>query len=142
MNIIENMDKYDASHLYFCESIKNNVMNEGKFIRILYSNELFTMNGISILLNNIQNANSYKNKYNFNIELINNIKFIEENILHTINIKNKTPQYKIYQQIKNGNIKVFENNEICNNLVLKISGIWETELFYGITYKFLKINHL
>ena len=63
MNIIENMDKYDASHLYFCESIKNNVMNEGKFIRILYSNELFTMNGISILLNNIQNANSYKNKY-------------------------------------------------------------------------------
>lgn len=142
MNIIENMDKYDASHLYFCESIKNNVMNEGKFIRILYSNELFTMNGISILLNNIQNADSYKNKYNFNIELINNIKFIEENILHTINIKNKTPQYKIYQQIKNGNIKVFENNEICNNLVLKISGIWETDLFYGITYKFLKINHL
>ena len=32
--------------------------------------------------------------------------------------------------------------EKTNNLfMLKISGIWETDQFYGLTYKFVKINH-
>ena len=51
---------------------------------------------------------------------------------------------KIYEQLKNGNIKVFTNEmsyKINNNaFVLKISGVWETEQNYGVTYKFSKIN--
>ena len=54
----------------------------------------------------------------------------------------KTPQYKIYEQIKNGNIKMFNdigNKSICS-FILKISGIWETQNNYGLTYKFIKVN--
>ena len=79
------------------------------------------------------------------MELIESIKSIEENILKIVNIKNKIPQFKVSSQLKNGNIKFFLENvdKISNNLfILKISGIWETATQYGVTYKFLKINHL
>ena len=59
-----------------------------------------------------------------------------------IEIKNKISQLKIHEQLKNGNIKLF--NEVTNknncSFILKISGIWETHSNYGLTYKFIKIN--
>jgi hypothetical protein len=152
MNLVKNIDQYDENNVYFCEPIKNNVMNDGLFIRILYSTPSFVLNGINLLiiLNDIS-VEKYYNKYkcNFNPtnhkDLIENIKSIEENILKNVNIVNKIPQFKIYEQLKNGNIKIFfENVENVNNglFMLKISGIWETEFHFGITYKFVKINHL
>jgi len=149
MNIVKNIEQYDENNIYFCESIKNNIMNEGSFIRILYSTHQFVMNGIYLYVNlNDISIEKFYNKYkcNFNAilnkELINKIKIIEENILKKLIINNKTPQYKIYEQLKNGNIKVFcENNLKFNNqFILKISGIWETSVNYGLTYKFIKIN--
>jgi hypothetical protein len=152
MNLVKSIEQYDENNIFFCEPIKNNVMNDGLFIRILYSTPLFALNGINllILLNDIS-VEKYYNKYkcNFNPinhkDLIENIKSIEETILKNVNIVNKIPQFKIYEQLKNGNIKIFsENRENINNglFMLKLSGIWETEFHFGITYKFVKINHL
>ena len=56
------------------------------------------------------------------------------------------PCFKVAEQIKNNNIKLFlDNEELDANkmlFILKISGIWETESQYGVTYKFIKTNHL
>ena len=114
MNIVKNIDQYNDDFVYFCDPIKNNIMNNGNFIRILYSTSLFVLNGI------------YLNIY------INQLK---------INILGKAPQYKIYEQISNGNIKIFSDNidNITNNFLLKIAGVWETEYHYGLTYKFIKL---
>jgi cytochrome c biogenesis protein ResB len=152
MNIIKKIDQYNENYLYFCDPIKNNIMNDGKFIRILYSSHYFILNGIYLYipLHEIS-IEKYYNKYkcNFNVydhrDTIESIKTIEENILKQVNIKNKTPMNKIYEQLKNGNIKIFTNElsyKPCNNaFILKISGVWETELHYGVTYKFSKINN-
>jgi len=151
MNIVKTIDQYDDNNIYFCEPIKNNVMNDGFFIRILYSTPLFVINGINlfIALNDVA-IDKYYNKYrcSFNAvnhkQMIESVKTIEENLLKNVNIKNKIPQFKIYEQLRNGNIKIFSENveKINNNLfMLKISGIWETEFHYGVTYKFVKINH-
>ena len=151
MNIVKNINQYDEHNIYFSEPIKNNVMIDGFFIRIMYSTNLFVLNGITLLipLNDIyieKYYNKYKCSFNVNThrELIENIKSIEEKLLKDVNIKNKIPQFKVADQLKNGNIKIFLENieKITNNLfMLKISGIWETATQYGITYKFLKINH-
>ena len=151
MNIVKTIEQYDDNNIYFCEAIKNNIMNDGSFIRILYSNHQFVMNGIYLYINlNDVSIEKFYNKYkcNFNAilnkDLINNLKVIEENVLKKTIIKNKIPQYKIYEQIKNGHIKIFcENNNIKfnNQFILKISGIWETNTNYGLTYKFIKINN-
>jgi predicted methyltransferase len=151
MNIVKTIEQYDENNIYFCEPIKNNVMNDGFFIRILYSTSLFVINGINLFISlNEVNIDKYYNKYRCSFNTVNhknmieNVKIIEENLLKNVNIKNKIPQFKIYEQLKNGNIKIFSENieKINNNLfMLKISGIWETEFHYGVTYKFVKINH-
>ena len=151
MNIVKYIEQYDENNIFYCDPIKNNVMNNSNFIRIIYSTPLFVLNGINLFLSfNDINVEKYYNKYkcSFNIsahkDIIEYIRIIEANLLVNVNIMCKNPQYKIYDQIKNGNIKFFSENieKISNNLfMLKISGIWETETHYGVTYKFLKINH-
>jgi hypothetical protein len=147
MNLVKSINQYNEDNIYFCEPIKNNVMNEGKFIRILYSTHNIVLNGIYLLVHiNDITCDKYYNKYkcNFNTvhnkDIIDNIKTIEENILRKIEIK-KIPQLKIYEQLRNGNIKLFNevNKSFCS-FILKISGIWETQFNYGLTYKFIKIN--
>jgi hypothetical protein len=73
---------------------------------------------------------------------MNSLKNIEENILKKMGIEDKTPQFKVYEQLKTGSIKIFgEAITKQNNLfILKISGVWETPQNYGLTYKFIKIN--
>ena len=155
MNILKSIDQYDENYVFFFEPIKNNILNDGNFIRIVYSTPQFILNGIYLLipLNDII-IEKYYNKYkcNFNVTtheyLLQSIKKIEENILEKYSIGcnenlNKIPNFKIYEQMKNGNIKIFSENikkSLHHLFVLKISGIWETETCYGLTYKFIKIN--
>ena len=149
MNIVIRIDQYDDKCIYFCEPIKNNIMNDGNFIRILYTNPQVTLNGVYLFikLNDIV-CEKYYNKYKCNFDVVNhsdiidNLKVIEENILKKIDIKEKTPQFKIYEQIKNGNIKIFNDigNKSSCSFILKISGIWETFSNFGLTYKFVKVD--
>lgn len=191
-NICQKIEQYDKNGVYLCDPIRNNIINDGNFIRILYSNSLFTLNGIYILFPlNVLSIEKYYNKLkcNFNISqhksLIEQIRMIEYDILKKV-CKNKIPHYKIFDQLKNGNIKIFNDevsfwnedpvknnnsmtppssNELHTNtshpvpsgfdggsknhaktinesleFILKISGIWESEMNYGITFKFIKVN--
>jgi hypothetical protein len=146
MNIVKNIDQYNEDHVYFLEPIKNNIMNNGNFIRIIYSTSLFILNGIYINISiNYTSVDKYYNKYkcSFDInqyrDLIEKLRIIEEGLIKKISILGKVPQFKIYEQLKNGNIKVFSetSDKIGNTFLLKIAGIWETETEYGLTYKFL-----
>ena len=148
MNIVKNIEQYSDDCVYFCDPIKNTIMNDGNFIRILYSTPLFILNGIylAVMINQLT-VERYFNKYKCafdianNIETIHRIKHIEETILSKIKINGKMPQYKVYEQIRTGNIKVFADNidEVTNKFLLKIAGIWETDYSYGLTYKFVKL---
>ena len=150
MNIIEYLENFNIDNVYFCEPIKNNIIVNGSFIRILYSNEQLVLNGIYLYVH-FQNISieKYFNKYKCTFDLqthsklIDNIKQIEDSILKKTNIKNKSPSYKINDLLKNGNIKIFSENidKINNGFLLKISGIWEDDNFYGVTYKFIQVNH-
>jgi hypothetical protein len=124
-------------------------MNDGNFIRIIYSTHNFTLNGIYLLLTlNDVSCEKYYTKYrcNFNVlnhkDIIDNLKIIEEDLLKKCEIKDKIPQFKINEQLKNGNLKIFTDigNKNVFTFILKISGIWETQHNYGLTYKFIKGN--
>jgi hypothetical protein len=90
----------------------------------------------------------YYNKYkcSFNVlthkKIIDKIKCIEENILNIYRPYGKTKQFKIYEQLQNGIVKIFNevDNKKNNDFILKISGIWETPINCGLTYKFIKLN--
>ena len=148
MNIVKNIEQYNEDNVYFLDPIKNNIMNNGQFIRIIYSTSTFMLNGIyiKINLNNIS-IEKYYNKYKYsfdifqNLKLIDKITSIEEGLINKISISNKIPKFKISEQLKNGNIKFFSEtfDKITNTFLIKISGIWETETEYGVTFKFFII---
>ena len=116
MNIVKHLNQFNIDNVYFCDPIKNNIVTDGSFIRILYSNQLLILNGIYLMISfqNLTNE-KYYNKFrcNFDIalhkEIILQIKSIEEEILNKNCIKNKSPIFKIYDHIKNGNIKIFSD---------------------------------
>ena len=64
MNIVKNINQYDENSLFFCEPIKNNIIDDSYFIRILYSTHNVVINGVYLLitLNNIT-CEKYYNKY-------------------------------------------------------------------------------
>ena len=147
MNIVKTIEQYENKYIYFCEPIKNNIMTEGNFIRILYSSPSILLNGIYLFVTiNDFTCEKYYNKYRciFNVnthkDQVSKLKEIEEHILQKINIRSKIPQMKIYEQLKNGNVKVFNEvpNKSSSSFILKISGVWETQFNYGLTYKFIK----
>jgi hypothetical protein len=146
MNIVTTMEQFNEHTLFFCEPIKNTIMEDANFIRIVYATDRMMLNGVYLLftLNN-SFCEKYFNKYKciFNTvqhqELINQIKQIEEDVLKKCNIKHKIPQFKIYEQLLAGNIKLFNDIERNpeNLFVLKIAGVWETSRHYGLTFKFM-----
>jgi hypothetical protein len=146
MNIVKRLDQYDNNCIFFCDPIKNNIMSDGNFIRILYSTHIVTFNGIYLLIkfNDViydKYYSKYKCSFNYieHIEIIERIKEIEESILSKLDMINKSKQYKIFEQLKNGHFKIFcDKTPKFNNLfILKISGIWETNSSYGLTFKFI-----
>ena len=106
------------------------------------------INGIYIKIDfdNVTKTNDFsKQKITINIndnaKIINYIKSIESEILQKINIQRKRKIYKINEQLMTGYIKHLIDNKYANSFILKISGIWESENDYGLTFKFIEINH-
>lgn len=147
MNLITTLNQFKDFNLYFCEPIKNNIMSDGNFIRILYSTNIITLNSIYLLFNitNIT-CEKYFNKYKVcfnkssasNDNTLNQIKDIESYILTKFRLKtNKNPEFKISEQLEQNNIKLYNFYSKNNiDLILKISGIWENKTNFGLTYKF------
>ena len=132
--IAEEIDNIQFHNIFISESNKNN----NNFIKIFYSNNIVFLNSIYIRLH-LTNLKISNNKINFE-HLYNSdkIKNIEHFILNNINI-DKKPVYKLTSILDNKNLKY--SNEIKNYYILKISGIWETQDSYGITFKILEYNN-
>ena len=141
----------NKNNIILLERNTNAVMNNGYFHRMYYSNQHFTMNGIYLHYNldNIVIQEDFNkivifmqnNYYNFIYESIKNIEK---------GIANKYYPYmkkvfvsKIADYFGNNKIRLFNDNHIKNGtyegkkLILKMSGLWETENQYGVTFKLL-----
>lgn len=152
MNIVIDIDTFDSNNVYFLDSVKNTIMNESNFIRIIYSTDLFMLNGIFLKINlKITNSDKYYNKHKYTFDYNNNkseiekITSIEKAILHKLDLKDKSPVFRIEEQLINENIKLFSDipfKNIENQFILKMSGVWETDTEYGIIYKFMNSSRL
>lgn len=117
-------------------------INDYKFFyKLFYSTSYYVMNGICIKLNLVDYKQSIfynyiKINYNVhnNISLINALGNVEKNILSdaTNVIKNN-----LYNDLMRGVIKVQKKKIYpTNNLVLRITGVWDNNNNSGISYKF------
>lgn len=150
MNIVLTENQFNINNIYFGEPIQNTVMENSKFIKILYSTEDIILNGIQYLLTfkNITKELYFKKikiSYDVNTHstMIEKMDFIEKSILEK-HVCNKSPKRILASLFKEGFIKLFPNSEddvtsnsnnIIHHFILKISGVWENADEYGITYK-------
>jgi hypothetical protein len=148
MNIAVPIEDFDINNVFFQEAIKNTILDNSSFIRVIYSNEYFMCNGVCIkfnipILNIDRSFNKYKCTFDIlnNTELIKRITNIENKLISKCNITNKTPVFRISEQLKHKFIKVSIINTYLQNIsfIIKISGIWYNELEYGLTYKFVQV---
>jgi len=133
MNIIQNIEDFSTNDILLCEPIKNTIMDNSNFIRIIISNEDIIINGIYLMFEikskyyydsttNFPSVNQHKYKKLLfvisdqdNNEIINNLKKIERNILLKINLVNKIKTYKLANNLDEGLIKVFHEKQ-CNTI--------------------------
>ena len=156
------LTQFDINCVFYGEPSINTVMDNSNFIRLVYSNKNMVLSSIFLLINmKIIQSEKYFNKYKYtfntaiNINEIHKIIKIERDMLTRVNILGKFPVYRISEQIQSGSIKLFglefANNEFDiktneehslpeNRFIIKLSGLWENETEYGITYKFIKYS--
>ena len=146
MNILLDIEQFDIENIFILES-KDNIVINGIFIKILYSTNFFTMNGIflnlPLLQYDIRNFNGKNIVYfdiNKNMDIISKFSKLENDIIHFY-IKNKPSNKKIIytfeNQLKNGMMKFYTSSFSKKKFYVKISGIWETTTDIGITYKLI-----
>ena len=149
MNIAIEIDEFSIENVFFQDPVKNTVMEDSNFIRALYSTELFVLNGIFLKITLKTNlVERYFNKYKCSFDVGTNrdeiakLIMLENMILQRASIEGKRPCHKIHEQLAAGNIKLFTDNGDTrkeDTYILKMSGIWETETDFGITYKFMDV---
>jgi hypothetical protein len=161
MNLIINLKNFKLENVFFLDT-KENIIMDGNFTKIIYSNEWYVMNGIYIELSlssfyveKIMNKDylRFNPLFETNINIIKEISKLENKLLEyykkIFNVNNKI-NLLLTRQLRIGNLKIFKeytkmnqnqqlNHNNNKNYILKISGIWENYNEIGITYKLLEV---
>ena len=129
---------------------KTNTVMDGTFTKTMYLDSCMTMNAIHItfpiLLREIMGTKSkciFYPSFPDNQSVINQCSKIEELILTMYSIQmecKKNPVYSLKEQMASGFIHVYQglHKDANAHIVLKISGVWESNHTFGLTFKFLK----
>lgn len=154
MNILAlPLKNYDSNYLYCLESKPNLIMN-GNFTKINYTHPHFTMNGLFFVIpissSFIEHTSENTNFIRFdpassvNKAIIDNVIQIEQDILSyyaAFFSCTKTVSISMTKQLSKGKIKINGesiNPKIAIFIVLKISGVWENECEFGLTFRWME----
>lgn len=130
MNILLSLKHINNDFIFFSDPIKNSIIENGTFTRLIYSDHFMTLNGIYIWFDSTELSQREMNE---------TLVELEKAILFKIDIVHKNAQYKIRDHLKHLNSRSVDEFKL-NKCILKISGIWETNIEYGITFKFLEMK--
>jgi len=159
MNIILDISNFQLGYLYFLNP-KQNIIMDGTFSKIIYSNEHMSLNSIylhlpleiqSIEKTMNKNIVKFTNDSVKNMVLIQELTKIENRIIeyYKQTHPNKGCKYSsaiLSKQLASGNIRLYkdymintEEKKSALQFILKISGIWESQQDIGITYKIIDV---
>ena len=161
MNILLHVNDFNLSNIFFLDK-KTNMIMDGVFTKIIFSNHCMSMNGLyidfpikNVMTNRIQSKNIIQLDIINNKDIIQKICDIEKKVLDyyvqyfssvseindkRINIQNKSIANTLKNQFQNGSIKYYKEYEYLKSglFYIKISGIWENQNEIGITFKLIE----
>ena len=118
------LNEFIINNIFFTEPTKNTVIDDSIFTRIIYSTSEININGCFFIFDIKENINDIvKLLEKIELEILDLYKF------NTNCQKNKT--------IKVKDVLFKNRNNLQNELIIKISGIWEDNSNFGLTFKFL-----
>lgn len=139
-----NIEDCNIDHFHFLDS-KSNLIMEGVFTKLVYALPIFTINSIYI---------NFPIKPNFSVKNFLLFDQVHERNLFSVFRKveidlleiyakthciNKKPNHAMSNMFSYGRSKFF-NAEYVSTFLMKISGIWESETEYGVTFKIVDAN--
>lgn len=135
MNLYLHIEHFDIKNIFYNKAIDNKIKYYNHFYRILYNNEKYTIKNLLFEIP-YQYFNIIENKLFLSDYIIDKIIVIERQILDNINIMfNKKIELSIGEEYKNK--KYICNRENIKNIILRISGIWESYQQIGLSYKLI-----
>ena len=135
---------FNIKNIYFLEK-KMNMIMEGYFTKIIFTNPFMTMNGVFLQLP-ITKSNFSKSPYFLQFDpichkdIITQMCIIEKQLIQyymSFYKVQKNPVYSLKNQLQNGSVKYYKNF-VGGLLYIKISGIWENLSEVGITFKIIE----
>ena len=142
MNLCLEIDNIDIKDVAFYKPIQNKIAHYKNFYKILYNIEMFTLNTLIIQvdvreLQIVKENNIYKVSFSIDPVFLEKLKLFETKLLDNFNhITNKKIMYSFNKFI---NKLIYNTTNPNTNIVLRISGIWESDTQIGITNK-LTVN--
>ena len=151
MNLAQELHLFNPKGIFLSDPIKNTVMPNSIFSRVLYSEPAATFAGLHLILN-IEGLNEEKYYQKSRLifdpvkygQMVHTVTRIENLILDSVESRKRRVN-KLGPQFQQGILKsTLQANifPVRSQYVLKISGVWETENDYGLTYKIIEVNHL
>ena len=161
MNICLHINQIALPNVFLLDTKQNMVIN-GKFTKLIYSNEYFTMNGMFISfpianwrIENVVNRSNYLcyPSNNGNQTVIQKFLSLESDIIELyreVNHCRKTLSPIFANQLNSCSLKITKDfyskitapDLIPNSnkrIVIKISGVWESADEIGVTYKITEL---
>lgn len=152
MNLVLDYSQFDAHKVHFLDT-KKNIIIDGVFTKMVYLDNIVSLNAIYIAFpcNYCTERGVTRNNIMFSLDTQLHKGFVElENTILTAYMKhyqvNKKMNTNLTTQIMNGRTRIYregcdEHSVVTGTpeIVLKISGIWETEAEVGITHKFIEM---
>jgi len=140
-------DDFLLNYVFFLEK-KTNIIINGVFTKICFSDDCMIMNGIFInvpfhpFIKRFQSKNILFEP-DSNRELIEKLSHIEECLLDyytlSYNVLNKTPVFSLKTAFSTGIVKYYKSTSAkYQKYYIKISGVWETATEFGLTYKMIE----
>ena len=156
MNLVLDYSQFHIGNVHFLDT-KKNIIIDGIFTKMVYLDDIVSLNAIYIVfpckcyIDRTMNRNNVM----FSLNTNENKEIIE---LETTILNNYMKHYQISKrmntslasQISNGRTRLYKEginhaideneNEENIHIVLKISGVWETDDEVGITHKFVEMH--
>jgi hypothetical protein len=123
MLLIEHIESYNKQFLFLLPPVKNNLIANSIFTRIIYSPPMISFNGLYLSVPFFESVQS---------SILQKLHEIENDILSVYTCSSsKKKNLHIKQLI------LYKVSNITDKVVLKISGIWESETAFGLAYKLI-----
>jgi len=143
MNLYHKINDVDYKKIYFHKPVANKISHYSYFYKLMYDIQIFTLNSLNIEIDIISYEIIEENKkFRVNIKIcekfIDEIKLLEERIINVISTKpNSLSCYKYLSFNKLS--YVYDKQPENVRLILRISGLWETNASIGLTTKIIHL---